>query len=153
MDNFIKRDSEKQGYPEISNNDYDNEFGNEMGNDYSNNAENQMPVNDISEIPNQQRLDVSTSQFSRLDNKIMNTSMPPSYLADVKYDNVRVSFPVSQDGKIGNYMVYVVRYSYRGSEFKINRRFSDFISLRNALRKYLPCHYIIPAHRKRPVVS
>ena len=81
-------------------------------------------------------------------------SPPPVQTANITvYENVRVSYPESKDGKIKNVMVYIVRYSHKGKEFEVRRRYSDFTALRVALRKYAPCHYIYPAHRKKAMVS
>lgn len=71
----------------------------------------------------------------------------------LEYENVRVSFPISTDTGINSYMIYKVKYTWKGTDFVINRRFSDFTSLRDSLRKFLPCHYIFPVHKKKTIVS
>ena len=107
-----------------------------------------------------QFLNESTSQFQpnfsdfpKSDNISQIVSLPPAYSHEMTYENVRVTFPMAQDGSINKYMAYLVRYTYKGSEFVVKRRFSDFTALRNSLRKYVPCHYIAPAHRKRTLVD
>jgi len=83
------------------------------------------------------------------------SSMPLQvHTADISvYENVRVHFPIARDSKINSYAVYTVKYTHKGREFEVRRRYSDFRALRGALRKYAPCHYIYPAHRKRKMVS
>lgn len=71
----------------------------------------------------------------------------------LEYENVRVSFPSSTDTGINSYMIYKMKYTWRGMDFVVNRRFSDFRALRNSLRKFLPCHYMYPVHKKRTIVS
>lgn len=69
-----------------------------------------------------------------------------------EFQNVRVSFPTSTDSKINAYMIYKIRFTVNGNDFVVNRRFSDFTSLRYSLRVFLPCHYIFPVHRKKTIV-
>ena len=76
------------------------------------------------------------------------------HVADIAvYENVRVHFPVARNSRVYSYAVYTVKYTHKGREFEARRRYSDFRALRGALRKYAPCHYIYPAHRKRKTVS
>ena len=66
--------------------------------------------------------------------------------------NVRVSFPVASDTGMNAYMIYRVHFCLNNVESSVVRRFSDFTSLRDFLRAYLPCHYIYPVHRKKTLV-
>lgn len=72
--------------------------------------------------------------------------------AQSHYENIRINFPTKGYSTIKKYMVYSIKYAYKGKELDISRRFSDFTSLRNSLRNYMPGHYIFPAHKKRTVV-
>jgi len=74
-------------------------------------------------------------------------------LNNLEYENVKVSFPISTEGTINSHMVYKIKYTWQGKDFVVQRRFSDFSSLRESLRKYLPCHYIFPVHKKQTMVG
>ena len=71
----------------------------------------------------------------------------------LNYKEVRVTFPAVKETTLGNYMVYKVHYVYDSVEYSIDRRYSDFVTLRTTLRQLLPCHFIFPAHRKQAIVS
>lgn len=76
-----------------------------------------------------------------------------SLIGKLEYDNIRVSFPTSTETGINSYMIYKVKYTWQGKDFIVNRRFSDFTSLRNSLRKFMPCHYVFPVHKKKTIVN
>ena len=96
------------------------------------------------QIPEQNQTEIEAQQ-----EEIQRKSSLP---AKLEYENVKVSFPYSTDTGINSYMIYKVKYTWGGKDFIVNRRFSDFTSLRESLKKFLPCHYIYPVHKKRTIV-
>ena len=71
----------------------------------------------------------------------------------LSYTDVRVTFPFVKESTLTNYMVYKVHYVFDGVEYTVDRRFSDFVALRETLKKQIPCHFIFPAHKKQAIVS
>lgn len=114
-------------------------------------AEENLPISSIeheenySEPPKQDENKASQNEQQNLSYQNISTNK-------LEYENVRVSFPTSTDSGINSYMIYKVKYSWQNKNFIVNRRFSDFTALRNSLRKYLPCHYIFPVHKKKTIV-
>lgn len=85
--------------------------------------------------------------------ELTNNAKPDTVADKFAIDNVKVNFPVLIEHPINSYMLYKINYRYKGNEFVIDRRFSDFTSLRDSLRKFLPCHYIFPTHKKKSIVN
>jgi len=60
-----------------------------------------------------------------------------------------VSHPFVKESMFNNYMVYKVVFKFNDTDQEINRRFSDFDSLRKAIKMFRPFNYIYPVHRKQ----
>ena len=58
-------------------------------------------------------------------------------------------FPKQKSGFFKSYLVYEIVFKIDNNKKRVFRRFKDFSALRNILRKYLPCIYIYPAHKKQ----
>lgn len=93
-----------------------------------------------------------TDANQHLNNSLPEDPKPPINSENLKYICVRVSFPTATEGTITNYMAYKVIYVCKEKEYTITRRCSDFTALRESLRRYWPCHYIFPAHKKQTIV-
>ena len=63
-----------------------------------------------------------------------------------------VSHPFVKETMFNNYVIYKVSFRFNDAEQEVNRRFSDFDSLRKAIRLYRPFNYIYPVHRKQFIV-
>ena len=68
------------------------------------------------------------------------------------YKDIKVTFLKFKKSTLSTYMVYTLSYSNNGKTHKLERRFSDFVSLREVIRKQIPCHFIFPTHRKKNLV-
>jgi hypothetical protein len=101
----------------------------------------------------------------RIDNnRIENDSGPLTEYVDLQPESapvldylplkeVQVVFPRLKESKIKNYMLYKVKFLWNDKEFEISRRFSDFINLRKAIKRFLPFTFVFPMHRKKIIVE
>lgn len=64
-----------------------------------------------------------------------------------------VSHPFIKENMFNNYMVYKVTFKFNDSDQEVNRRYSDFDSLRKAIKMYRPFNFVYPVHRKQFIVS
>ena len=64
-----------------------------------------------------------------------------------------VSHPSIKENMFNNYMIYKVSFKFNDSDQEVNRRYSDFDSLRKAIKMYRPFNFIYPVHRKQFIVS
>jgi hypothetical protein len=65
---------------------------------------------------------------------------------------VTVQYPVVKPSTMSTYMVYPLTVQYDDQEKKFGRRYSDFFSLREALKSLLPYNFIFPVHKKQAIV-
>ena len=63
-----------------------------------------------------------------------------------------VSHPFVKETMFNNYVVYKINFKFNQTEQEVNRRYSDFDSLRKAIRMYRPFNYVYPVHRKQFIV-
>jgi hypothetical protein len=64
-----------------------------------------------------------------------------------------VSHPIMKETMFNNYMVYRVNFKFNDSDQEVSRRYSDFDSLRKAIRMYRPFNFVYPVHRKQFIVA
>ena len=67
--------------------------------------------------------------------------------------NARVSHPIMKETMFNNYMVYRVIFKFNDSDQEVSRRYSDFDSLRKAIKMYRPFNFVYPVHRKQFIVG
>lgn len=84
---------------------------------------------------------------------IEHTDSKPKQVKGLPFETVKVSYPIIKEQMFSNYMIYKVSFEVKGKELFVNRRFNDFVALRKAMRKQLPCQFILPAHKKQLVVG
>ena len=63
-----------------------------------------------------------------------------------------VSQPFVKETIFNNYMIYKVTFKFNNTDQEVSRRFSDFDSLRKAIRLFRPFNYVYPVHRKQFIV-
>lgn len=64
-----------------------------------------------------------------------------------------VSHPTMKETMFNNYMVYKVAFKFNDSDQEVSRRYSDFDSLRKAIKMYRPFNFVYPVHRKQFIVG
>ena len=64
-----------------------------------------------------------------------------------------VSHPFVKETIFNNYMVYKVTFKFNDADQEVNRRYSDFDSLRKAVRMFRPFNFVYPVHRKQLIVG
>lgn len=64
-----------------------------------------------------------------------------------------VSHPIMKETMFNNYMVYKVTFKFNESDQEVSRRYSDFDSLRKAIKMYRPFNFVYPVHRKQFIVG
>ena len=79
-------------------------------------------------------------------------SSTPGDMAVFSISQPVVKNPSMKENIFNNYMVYKVTFKFNSADQEVSRRFSDFDSLRKALRLYRPFSYIYPVHRKQIIV-
>lgn len=67
--------------------------------------------------------------------------------------NAVVSHPTMKETMFNNYMVYKVTFKFNDSDQEVSRRYSDFDSLRKAIKMYRPFNFVYPVHRKQFIVD
>ena len=72
-----------------------------------------------------------------------------SNFKDTWIELVKISYPKEKPGFFNSYMVYEIEFTINGETFKISRRFSDFVNLRQSLIKFVPCVFIKNVHKKK----
>ena len=66
--------------------------------------------------------------------------------------NAVVSHPIMKETMFNNYMVYKVVFKFNDSDQEVSRRYSDFDSLRKAIKMFRPFNFVYPVHRKQFIV-
>lgn len=64
-----------------------------------------------------------------------------------------VHHPFVKEKMFSNYMVYKINFKFNQADQEVNRRYSDFDSLRKAIKMYRPFNYVYPVHRKQFIVT
>ena len=110
-----------------------------------------MNKDDLKEIQEEKALEETSfkknqDHFSEIKLPVLRESRLPELMP---LTQVFVSFPTARSSLISKIMYYKIEFEWNNEKKQIQRRYSDFENLREALVSLLPFNFIFPVHRKQ----